>query len=213
LNGTLREKGEDFIKKVLGFIFSRSLQDKCKREDIREAFNLTEFEANSLIDELKVEGLIEENQGIILTVEGRKKITVVLTGGVFDIIHRGHVYTLSKAKTLGDVLVVVVARDKIVERIRGKPAMNSERDRAELVNSIKYVDVALLGSEDDPLGAMYVVKPDIIAIGYDQKHNEREIETKALERGLKVQVKRLDSPIPDMKSTRIKKEKDTIESF
>lgn len=213
MNGTLREKGEDFIKKVLGFIFSRSLQDKCKREDIREAFNLTEFEANSLIDELKVEGLIEENQGIILTVEGRKKITVVLTGGVFDIIHRGHVYTLSKAKTLGDVLVVVVARDKIVERIRGKPAMNSERDRAELVNSIKYVDVALLGSEDDPLGAMYVVKPDIIAIGYDQKHNEREIETKALERGLKVQVKRLDSPIPDMKSTRIKKEKDTIESF
>ncbi len=162
---------------------------------------------------MKEKGLIKTNRDIVLTPEGRKKITVVLTGGVFDIIHRGHIYTLSKAKALGDVLVVVVARDRIVEKLRGKSAMNSERDRAELVNSIKYVDAALLGSEEDPLGAMYVVKPDIIAIGYDQKHDEREIETKALERGLKVRVKRLDSPIPDMKSTKIKKERDAIESF
>jgi cytidyltransferase-like protein len=213
LNDILKEKGEHFIKRVLGFIFSRSLQDRCRKEDILEAFNLSDFEADSVLSELKEKGLIKTNRDIVLTPEGRKKITVVLTGGVFDIIHRGHIYTLSKAKALGDVLVVVVARDRIVEKLRGKSAMNSERDRAELVNSIKYVDAALLGSEEDPLGAMYVVKPDIIAIGYDQKHDEREIETKALERGLKVRVKRLDSPIPDMKSTKIKKERDAIESF
>ena len=213
MNGILKEKGEQFIKRVLGFIFSRSLQNECKKENICEAFNLSDFEADSVLNELKEKGLIRINQGIVLTKEGRKKITVVLTGGVFDIIHRGHIYTLSKAKALGDVLVVVVARDKIVEKIRGKPAMNSERDRAELVSSIKYVDAALLGSEDDPLGAMYVVKPDIIAIGYDQKHDEKEIEMKALERGINVKVKRLDSPIPDMKSTKIKKERDAIESF
>ncbi|MEM0117607.1 MAG: adenylyltransferase/cytidyltransferase family protein [Conexivisphaerales archaeon] len=209
----ISEQREAFIKRVLGFIFATSLQRNCKLQDIADSFYLSKGEAEQLISQLKDEGLIKMNDAITLTEDGRKRIKVVLTGGVFDIIHRGHIYTLSKAKELGDVLVVVVARDKIVQKLRGKPALNSEKDRAELVRSIRYVDAAVLGSEEDPLGAMYSVRPDVIAIGYDQKHDEREIETKANQNGMKVQVKRLDSPVPNMKSTDIKQKKEAMESF
>lgn len=206
-------KGEIFLKKVIGYIFSRSLLAGCSIEDIARDFYLSEKEAKTIIKEMQKKGLVKPGKRLELTDKARKMIKVVLTGGVFDIIHRGHIYTLSKAKELGDVLIVTVARDKIVKKIRGRPAINPEHHRAELVSSIKYVDAALLASEDDPLGALYYVKPDIVAIGYDQKHDEAEIERKAAEKGIKLVVKRLDSPFPNLKSTKIKKEKTAMHSL
>ncbi len=103
----------------------------------------------------------------ILTEEARKKIKVVLTGGVFDILHIGHIYTLKKAKALGDVLVVVVARDEMIRR-KGRAPIHPQEYRKAIVEELKCVDVALAGGED-PQKIVEKVKPDVIVYGYDQK--------------------------------------------
>lgn len=211
---SLLSRNDRLEKKILSIIFSCSLSGVCTEDILAEELNFSKERVSEMIKELSARGLISVKEGkLFLTEDGRRSIKVVMTGGVFDIIHRGHIYTLKKAKSLGDVLVVSVARDKIVRKLRGELPMNSESDRAELVRSIRYVDAAVLGSEEDPLGAMYDVKPDIVAIGYDQKHDESEIKQKAEEKGMKLVVVRLDSPLPDMKTTKIKEQKDVMNSL
>ena len=103
----------------------------------------------------------------VLTPECRSQIKVVLTGGVFDIIHSGHVFILEKAKQLGDVLVVVVAKDRFIQHKNRKP-VHSQAYRVKLVSSIKYVDLAIPG-QDEVEKIISYVSPDIIVYGYDQK--------------------------------------------
>ncbi len=114
----------------------------------------------------------------------------VMATGVFDILHPGHVLFLQEAKKLGDELVVVVARDSTVERLKHRPIMNEEIRRF-MVESLKPVDRAVLGHEDDMYKTVEDVKPDIIVLGYDQKFSEEEIEEECKKRGLKVRVVRL----------------------
>lgn len=96
----------------------------------------------------------------------RKKITVVATGGVFDVIHYGHVLTLKEAKKLGDVLIVIIAKDDIAKQ-KGRTPLHSQNERVELVGCLKFVDLALPGVEN-LLQTADLIKPDIIAFGYDQ---------------------------------------------
>ncbi|MEM4295670.1 MAG: adenylyltransferase/cytidyltransferase family protein [Candidatus Anstonellales archaeon] len=96
----------------------------------------------------------------------RKKITVVATGGVFDVIHYGHILTLKEAKKLGDVLIVIVAKDDIAKQ-KGRVPFHNQNERVELVNCLKFVDLAIPGVEN-LLETANLIKPDIIAFGYDQ---------------------------------------------
>ncbi|MCH7879000.1 MAG: adenylyltransferase/cytidyltransferase family protein [candidate division Zixibacteria bacterium] len=82
---------------------------------------------------------------------GGKKRRVVFTNGVFDLIHVGHVEYLSKARALGDILVVGVNHDSSVRRLkgRGRP-LQPARDRARIVAEFKSVDYVVLFSEDTP---------------------------------------------------------------
>ncbi len=114
----------------------------------------------------------------------------VMATGVFDILHPGHVLFLREAKKLGDELVVVVARDSTVERLKHKPIMNEEIRRF-MVDSLKPVDRAVLGHKDDMYKTVEDVRPDIIVLGYDQKFDEKEIEEECRKRGIKVKVVRL----------------------
>jgi glycerol-3-phosphate cytidylyltransferase len=98
--------------------------------------------------------------------EAREKIKVVATGGVFDIIHYGHILTLKEAKKLGDVLVVVLATDEVALR-KGRKPLHEQDKRVEMLNAIKYVDIAIKGV-DKMLDTINRIKPDIIAFGYDQ---------------------------------------------
>lgn len=77
-----------------------------------------------------------------------KNQTIVLVGGVFDMIHPGHVELFKKCKELGDVLVVAVVRDMRVKERKGegRPIV-SEQDRLYMVDAIRYVDYALLVPE------------------------------------------------------------------
>jgi cytidyltransferase-like protein len=166
-----------------------------------------------LCDEVVQRGFIEKKDGqYSLTEEGRSKIKIVLTGGVFDIIHPGHVHTLSASKRLGDLLVVSVARDRTVISTKGRP-INGEQQRVELVGSLRCVDVALLGSETDIFETVARVRPDIIAIGYDQKHSEQLLAEDAKMRGFRLKIVRLDSPVPHMKSSSIVKNPDVMKQF
>ncbi len=126
----------------------------------------TEDIDTNLLDTLYNEGLLTENYR--LTEEARKKIKIGVIGGVFDIIHRGHIETLKEASKYVDTLVVIIATDKTVLKMKGHPPINTAKERRYVVESIKYVDYAIIGDEKDFRKPIYLIDPDIIFLGYDQ---------------------------------------------
>ncbi|MFN7991040.1 MAG: adenylyltransferase/cytidyltransferase family protein [Candidatus Micrarchaeia archaeon] len=111
--------------------------------------------------------LVERNGRFFLREEERKKITVVLTGGVYDILHIGHLFTLTEAKKHGDVLVVALAKDDHIRK-KGREPVHPIEYRKMMVEALKPVDAALSGF-DDPKKMIGFVGPDVIVYGYDQK--------------------------------------------
>jgi len=114
----------------------------------------------------------------------------VLVGGVFDILHPGHVFFLRKAREMGDRLVVVVARDKTVVKEKGRKPIIPEDQRREMVEALKPVDKAILG-HDRKIETIKMVKPDIIVLGHDQKVDEAKLRRELAEHGLGCRVVRL----------------------
>ena len=121
--------------------------------------------------------------------------------GVFDIIHLGHLHYLEESKRLGDELVVVIATDNTVRKRKHEP-ITPEKMRLELVSSLKPVDKAVLGKEGDMYDIVRELKPDIIAIGYDQPYDAEVIRNELDKRGLKVEVRRLPYMDGDLDGTR-----------
>jgi FAD synthetase len=152
-------------------------------------------------------GLLEKGTPLSLTFLGRDAIKIVLVGGVFDVIHPGHIHTLKAAKQHGDVLVVVVARTSTAAKIKqGRKIYHGENLRRELVSSISFVDLAIIGSQVSLYDTVERVSPDIIALGYDQIHSEKEISENCKDRNLAVRIIRLNTPVPGIKSSQIKDE-------
>ena len=131
---------------------------------------------------------------------------IVLAGGVFDIIHPGHINTLNDAKKLGDVLVVVVATDKTAIKMKKRKPLHSAKLRQELVSSLTMVDLCVIGDEEDIFKTVDLVKPQIIVLGYDQSHQEKFIIDGCKKINLDVRVARLESPRPETSSSVIQKE-------
>jgi cytidyltransferase-like protein len=155
---------------------------------------------------VREDSLRREDQEFVLTENGRKKFKVVLIGGTFEIIHPGHLYTIEKSRRLGDALVVVIATDRTVIKSKRRKPVTDERLRLKLVSAIKYVNAAILGSEKSIYDTLEVVRPDIVALGYDQRHDEAVIMKEAEKRGIKLSVVRLDTPIPEIKTSKIMNE-------
>lgn len=95
----------------------------------------------------------------------KKKVMVF---GVFDLLHKGHIHFLKQAGRLGDFLIVSVARDKNVKRIKGHQTVWSEGKRVSALQSLLIADKVMLGVLGDPLPHIRREKPDIICLGYDQ---------------------------------------------
>lgn len=94
----------------------------------------------------------------------------VLAFGTFDLLHAGHLNYLSQAKKLGSELIVVVARDATVRKVKGKAPVHDEKHRLALVAGLKPVDKAILGSAHKKMfETVAALKPNIVALGYDQK--------------------------------------------
>ena len=130
---------------------------------------------------------------------------VVLAGGVFDIIHPGHIHTLNAAKALGDVLVVAIATDKTAEKMKKRPPLHNQELRRELVSCLTMVDSAIVGHENDIFETVKEIKPDIIVLGYDQVHQEKFIDNGCKRINLDVKIVRLESPAPELSSSEIEK--------
>ncbi len=125
----------------------------------------------------------------------------VMATGVFDLLHPGHVYFLSEARKLGDELVVVVARDKTARRLKHEPYV-PEHLRREMVEALKAVDRAILGSTTDIYETVVNERPAIIALGYNQVWNEAEVERECARRGVPVKVVRIGPNPHDELATR-----------
>lgn len=98
-----------------------------------------------------------------------KKSKKVMVFGVFDLLHPGHLNFLMQAKELGNKLVVSVARDLNVFKVKGQRPMHDESQRLKNVSLLPVVDKAILGGLKDPWPHILKEWPDIIALGYDQK--------------------------------------------
>ena len=181
-------------------INERNLTDRLKEKNM-----LSEDQINEKIDDLIEKNLVNKDR-ITLTEIGRDSLCVVLAGGVFDIIHPGHISTLNAAKALGDVLVVVVATDNTAVKMKKRNPLHSQEQRQELVKSLKVVDLCLIGQENDIFKTVNLVKPQIIALGYDQVHQEKFITEGCKKIKLDARVARLQSPIPESSSSEIEKE-------
>tara|TARA_Y100001949_G_scaffold172522_1_gene176670 strand:- start:234 stop:683 length:450 start_codon:yes stop_codon:yes gene_type:complete len=131
---------------------------------------------------------------------------IVLAGGVFDIIHPGHIHTLNAAKALGDVLVVVIATDKTAQKMKKRSPLHNQELRRELVSCLSMVDVVIIGDEEDIFETVKLVKPNLIALGYDQVHQEKFISDGCKRIKLDVEIVRLESPVPKLSSSEIEKE-------
>ena len=181
------------------------INEKNPTDIIKKKCMLPDNEFNDKIKELIGKKLVNEDK-ITLTEMGRDSLRIVLAGGVFDIIHPGHIHTLNAAKLLGDVLVVVVATDNTAVKMKKRTPIHSQEQRQELVNSLEVVDLCLIGQENDIFKTVNHVKPQIIALGYDQIHQERYITEGCKKIKLNAKVARLQSPIPESSSSKIEKE-------
>ena len=121
--------------------------------------------------------------------------------GVFDLLHPGHVYFLTEARKLGDELVVVVARDTTARRFKHEPIM-PEASRVQMVEALKPVDRAVLGHEGNIYDILDEIRPDVIALGFDQVHDERRIVEECRRRSLATKVVRLPKFEGDLDGTR-----------
>lgn len=102
----------------------------------------------------------------------RKNKKVVFTNGVFDIIHRGHIEYLQKARSAGDVLIVGMNTDASVHRIKGdKRPIVDQNDRAFVLSNLLPVDYVCLFDEDTPLSLITDIVPDILVKGADWNLN------------------------------------------
>lgn len=93
---------------------------------------------------------------------------LVFTNGCFDLLHRGHVDYLSRARTLGDILIVGVNSDASVRRLKGpdRPIVAQE-DRAQVIASLRAVDIVTVFDEDTPLQLIQAILPDVLVKGGD----------------------------------------------
>ena len=162
---------------------------------------------DSRVKQLIKTGLVERSDPSKLTFIGRDALKVVLVGGVFDLIHPGHIHTLQAAKEQGDVLVVIIARTTTAQKIkRDRKIYHNENQRRGLVSSLSFVDLVLIGREGTLYDSVEYVKPNVIALGYDQAHSEKDVAENCKKRNLNVHIIRLSTPVPGSKSSKIKEE-------
>ena len=192
-------------KSILTEMYLAEISGKSPINNLKTKKGFTDNIINSKIDEFVKNKMVKEDR-TTLTEFGRSSLRVVLAGGVFDIIHPGHIHTLNAAKALGDVLIVVVATDSTAVKMKKRQPLHSKEQRQELVNSLVMVDLCLIGQEDDIFKTVNLVKPQIIALGYDQVHQEKFIIDGCKKIELDATVARLQSPIPESSSSIIEKE-------
>ena len=131
-------------------------------------------------------------------------MTRVMAVGIFDILHAGHLHYVEQAKSLGEELVVVIAHDETVRKQKHEPVTGQDL-RRRMVEGLKPVDQAIVGN---PPGVpifeiLKQIDPDLIALGYDQKHSIDAIRKGLDNHGFEnVEVTRVEGLSDDLDGTR-----------
>ena len=130
----------------------------------------------------------------------------VMAFGTFDLFHAGHENYLKQAKDLGDFLIVVIARDETVKKIKGRYPEYSERKRVSFVKKSGIADKVILGFRGDKHKVLRKYRPEVIALGYDQFVFTQRLEKTLIDLKLNAVVQRLDAYHPQVyKSSLLKK--------
>ena len=131
-------------------------------------------------------------------------MTRVMAVGIFDLLHAGHLHYVEQAKSLGEELVVVIAHDETVRKQKHEPVTGQDL-RRRMVEGLKPVDRAIIGN---PPGVpifeiLKQINPDLIALGYDQKHSIDAIRRGLDKHGFEhVEVTRVEGLSDDLDGTR-----------
>ncbi len=115
----------------------------------------------------------------------------ILVTGTFDILHPGHLSLFRQAKKLGDYLIVVVARDSTVVKVKGAKPRHSQLARIKAIKKLRLADRVVLGRLGDKLKIIEILKPEIIGLGYDQRAFTHDIRKELKKRGLAPRIVRL----------------------
>jgi cytidyltransferase-like protein len=123
----------------------------------------------------------------------------VLVFGTFDIFHEGHEYFLKQAKSHGDWLGVVLARDSTVLKLKKKAPLNDESSRLAFIKNISFVDFACLGSSDEnKYQVISDIKPDVICLGFDQNFYVDNLFSAVKKFNLSTEILRIGSFKPEL---------------
>lgn len=125
----------------------------------------------------------------------------VMTFGTFDRFHAGHESYLKQAKALGDYLIVIIARDKTVARIKGRRPDDNEKKRAVAVKLSRLADKVALGEHGDKYEVIKKHKPDVIALGYDQFTFTFRLEKFLIDHKMNTKIVRMNSYRPTVYKT------------
>ncbi len=184
-------------KDLLKFIYLLQLRRPFfTKAELMNRTGLDSSKSDDILKQFTSSGMLEckNTDEYSLLSKGKSTLGIVLVGGVYDILHLGHLAVLAEAKTYGDLLVVAVATDVTVETLKGRRPVFPEEDRRALVESLRPVDAAILGYEDVGMGYEQVideVKPNIIALGYDQDSVARMVTELVERKKLSIRVVRL----------------------
>lgn len=125
----------------------------------------------------------------------------VMVFGTFDNLHPGHLDYFSQAHLLGEELIVIIARDSNVLKLKGRPALENERRRLQKVReALEFLgmgDQVILGDSDDFYAGVRKYQPAVIALGYDQVVNIKELKAEIRRTGFFCRIVRLKSFRPD----------------
>lgn len=124
---------------------------------------------------------------------------VVMVFGTFDGVHPGHEYFLKAARALGDRLVVCIARDVIVETLKGRPPLRPEIERREALAECSSVDQVVYGDRELSTYAIVdEINPDVIALGYDQGELKRDLSNWLSAHGKQIEIVDVASYNPEL---------------
>ncbi len=132
-------------------------------------------EYKSSLHKSSIESHIKTFKEIENTVERLKKQNkkIVFTNGCFDILHKGHVQYLDKAKSFGDVLILGLNSDSSVKALKGdNRPINTQDDRAYILAALESVDYVVVFDDDTPLSLIQIVQPDVLVKGGDYEGKE-----------------------------------------
>ena len=193
------------ILDILRQVYVASLKDgRARTSSMGASLGLSAPAVISAVRDASAKKLVRTSKGLVeLTPAGRRRLKVVMMGGAFEIIHPGHIYALAEAKRLGNTLVVVVATDESVRRNKDRAPVTDQALRVGLVSSLRQVDLALPGNKGSIYEILLRIRPDIVALGYDQRHSAEEIVREATKRGVPVRAARLGTNVPDLKTSKI----------